>query len=227
MAQNQAMLMQQLMAQSQQQSQQNKVEFKCGKMKKADGETRVTPDMRKGKLTVKADQDQLMHVIWTNREQGIEEDDMIIFPGDATFGYVDEARNNKTNNRVFALKFTSTPKKVHFFWMQEPASQAEKDKELAEKVNAMLNGETPAASGGVGQMDQAQLMAMLTQAQPGGGPESPAAPAAAPAAAGATDAPAASDSAAGAEAGAAPATGGDSEDAADGDKMKVDEEAKP
>jgi len=30
----------------------------------------VTPDMRKGKLTVKADQDQLMHVIWTNREQG-------------------------------------------------------------------------------------------------------------------------------------------------------------
>ena len=47
------------------------VEFKCGKMKKADGETRVTPDLRKGKLTVKSDQDQLIHVIWTNREQGI------------------------------------------------------------------------------------------------------------------------------------------------------------
>ena len=63
--------MQQLLAQSTQQSQRaNMVEFKCGKMKKGDGETRVTPDMRKGKLTVKADQDQLMHVIWTNREQG-------------------------------------------------------------------------------------------------------------------------------------------------------------
>lgn len=73
--------------------------------------------------------------------------------------YVEEASTNKTNTRVYALKFTSTPKKVHFFWMQEPASQIDKDKELAEKVNAMINGETPVASaGGVGQMDQAQLM---------------------------------------------------------------------
>jgi hypothetical protein len=39
-------------------------------MKKNDGDTRVTPDLRKGKLTVRADQDQLMHFIWTNREQG-------------------------------------------------------------------------------------------------------------------------------------------------------------
>lgn len=63
--------MQQLLAQSQQQSQRApQVEFKCGKMNKADGATTVTPDLRKGKLTVKADQDQLMHVIWTNREQG-------------------------------------------------------------------------------------------------------------------------------------------------------------
>jgi hypothetical protein len=101
--------LQQLLAQSQQQSQRAQVEFKCGKMNKADGATTVTPDLRKGKLTVKADQDQLMHVIWTNREQGaccncplavqvrqlittgfsmgagIQEDDMIIFPGDATF----------------------------------------------------------------------------------------------------------------------------------------------
>ena len=63
---------QQLLAQSQQQQSQRapQVEFKCGKMNKAEGATTVTPDMRKGKLTVKADQDQLMHVIWTNREQG-------------------------------------------------------------------------------------------------------------------------------------------------------------
>ena len=60
----------QLLQQSQQQSQRAQVEFKCGKMKKNDGDTRVTPDVRKGKLTVRADQDQLMHLIWTNREQG-------------------------------------------------------------------------------------------------------------------------------------------------------------
>ena len=76
---------------------------------------------------------------------------------------MEQARHNKTNNRVYALKFTSTPKKVHFYWMQEPASAAEKDKELAEKVNALINGETPAA-GGAGQIDQHGLMAMLTQA---------------------------------------------------------------
>ena len=61
----------QLLQQSQQQSARAQpVEFKCGKMKKNDGDTRVTPDLRKGKLTVRADQDQLMHFIWTNREQG-------------------------------------------------------------------------------------------------------------------------------------------------------------
>ena len=61
----------QLLQQSQQQSARAQpVEFKCGKMKKNDGDTRVTPDLRKGKLTVREDQEQLMHFIWTNREQG-------------------------------------------------------------------------------------------------------------------------------------------------------------
>jgi 26S proteasome regulatory subunit N13 len=157
---------------------------------------------------------------------GREEDDMIIFPGEATFSYVEQARNNKTNNRVYALKFASH-KKVHFFWMQEP--NADKDKELAEKVNAMINGESPSASG-PGQIDQAQLMAMLTQArspsviasaQPE--VESPLAPAA-----GESGAPAASDSTAGAS-GEAGAGGSDEaqSSASDGDsKMKVDEEPK-
>jgi hypothetical protein len=63
---------QQLLQQSQQQGQRQQVEFKCGKMNKNDGETTVTPDPRKGKLTVKMDrEDQLMHFIWTNREQGL------------------------------------------------------------------------------------------------------------------------------------------------------------
>lgn len=122
------MRQEQQLLQRQQQSQGKMVEFKCGKMNKNDGETTVTPDPRKGKLTVKMDrEDQLMHFIWTNREQGllcasapifpclrfvspgfwvgailrlfcvlkcrvfgscagIQEDDMIIFPGEATFG---------------------------------------------------------------------------------------------------------------------------------------------
>ena len=79
-----------------------------------EGQTRVTADPRKGKITVKRGEDDLMHLIWTDREQGAfiycflvfflirclfsilmpvpypcagrQEDDLIIFPGDATFG---------------------------------------------------------------------------------------------------------------------------------------------
>ena len=40
---NQQMLMQQLLAQSQQAASRPQVEFKCGKMKKAEGSTRVEP----------------------------------------------------------------------------------------------------------------------------------------------------------------------------------------
>ncbi|MGB1594785.1 MAG: hypothetical protein ACPIOQ_18650 [Promethearchaeia archaeon] len=166
---------------------------------------------------------------------------MIIFPGDASFGYVEQAKENKTNNRVYALKFTSTPKKVHFFWMQEPESKRDKDKELADKVNALINGETPAASGGgMGQMDQAQLMAMLTRAHasPASGDALPSAdgtqsesPGAAPAAADAPGAAAAgsgqAQTAAGTEASAAPAEGDTEEAAAPDDvNMQVDDEAK-
>jgi hypothetical protein len=154
---------------------------------------------------------------------------MIIFPGEATFGYVEQAKENKTNNRVYALKFTATPKKVHFFWMQEPESQREKDKELADKVNALINGESTAASGGIGQMDQAQLMAMLTRAHTtpsAAESESPAAPSAG-AQENATPSAGENQTGAGAEAGAAPAGAGEVQEAADSDKMNVDEEAKP
>lgn len=145
--------------------------------------------------------------------------------------YVEQARDNKTNNRVYALKFTSTPKKVHFFWMQEPASAADKDKELAEKVNAMINGEAPAAAG-AGQIDQHGLMAMLTQAHASVSP--PAAETAAETASpgdsatadGAADAQAGdSASGAGGEAAAAEAADGSAE-AGDSDQMNVDGEDK-
>ena len=150
---------------------------------------------------------------------------------------MEQARNNKTNNRVYALKFSST-KKVHFYWMQEP--NADKDKELADKVNAMINGESPAASGGIGQMDQAQLMAMLTQAHSPGAAESAnppasesdaiAAPASdTPANDNATGGEASAGAGAGASAGAdaSASTEADAEATAGDDKMKVDEEPKP
>jgi len=105
---------------------------------------------------------QMMYPIFWYLE-GVVEDDFIIFPGDATFSYVDKARDNAKNSRIYVLKFTST-NKLHFFWMQvcsQPACDCElrlilplwfadvlilqepkddKDAELTGKVNAFING---------------------------------------------------------------------------------------
>jgi hypothetical protein len=41
----------------------------------------------------------------------------IIFPGEATFTYVEQARGNPKNPRVYMLKFPGSGEKL-FFWMQ-------------------------------------------------------------------------------------------------------------
>ena len=52
------------------------------------------------------------------------QDDRIIFPGDAEYKYVEQARGNAKNARVFVLKFQGSSERL-FFWMQEP--RADKD----------------------------------------------------------------------------------------------------
>jgi 26S proteasome regulatory subunit N13 len=47
----------------------------------------------------------------------VTEDDRIIFPGDAEFKYVEQARNNPKNPRVYVLKFQGSTERL-FFWMQ-------------------------------------------------------------------------------------------------------------
>ncbi|EKX33591.1 hypothetical protein GUITHDRAFT_39767, partial [Guillardia theta CCMP2712] len=93
---------------------------RAGKMKLASG--MLQPDVRKGLIRLfTSPEDQLLHFTWTSRSNGIEtvEDDRILFPGDATFSYVEQARNNPKNNRVYVLKFVDSNEKM-FFWMQEP-----------------------------------------------------------------------------------------------------------
>ena len=117
--------------------------------------------------------------------------------------------------------------------MQEPASAAEKDKELAEKVNAMINGETPAA-GGAGQIDQHGLMAMLTQAHASASPSAAESGAAAPGESTTAPSGVAADSSAGSApagdgtsgAGEAGADAGGNAGAGDSDEMNVEEEKK-
>jgi hypothetical protein len=78
------------------------IDFRCGKMKLDANGTTVQPDLRKGRITVRtADSDGCLHFTWSDRTSNATEpeDDLILFPGDATFGRVEAARNNAKNNR--------------------------------------------------------------------------------------------------------------------------------
>ena len=93
------------------------------------------------------------------------EDDRMIFPGDAEFKYVEQARNNAKNSRVYVLKFQGSSERL-FFWMQNPS--AEKDEENMRKINARISGaQDDEPSGGLGNLDQQQLLSMLTRAAAG------------------------------------------------------------
>jgi len=108
------------------------VEFKAGKMNMNASTKMVSPDKRKGLLSVLQSDDQLMHLQWKDRTSGTIEDDLIIFPDDVEFKAVPAC----TTGRVFVLKFKTSNKRM-FFWMQEPKS--DKDEEFCKKVNENLN----------------------------------------------------------------------------------------
>lgn len=120
------------------------VEFRAGKMTLNAATKMVTPDKRKGLVSLYQD-DQLMHFTWKDRGTGTLEDDLIIFPEDCEFQAVPAC----TTGRVFVLKFKTSNKRM-FFWMQEP--KADKDEEFCKKVNETLNNPPTgraAAAGGV------------------------------------------------------------------------------
>jgi len=108
------------------------VEFRAGKMNLNTTTKMVTPDKRKGLLSVLQSDDQLMHLQWKDRGTGTVEDDLIIFPDDVEFKAVPAC----TTGRAFVLKFKTSNKRM-FFWMQEPKS--DKDEEYCKKVNENLN----------------------------------------------------------------------------------------
>jgi hypothetical protein len=75
----------------------------------------VTSTEARGKVEMKM-QDGMLHLQWKARPSGAMDarDDLILFPGDATFEHVPEC----TTGRVYLLRFKSSNIK-RFFWMQE------------------------------------------------------------------------------------------------------------
>jgi len=141
------------------------VEFRAGKMNYNDSTRKVTPDKRKGIIRLVQSSDQLIHFIWKDRSSNAAEQDLIIFPEDATFKHIKQC----TTGRVYLLEFKSSSRK-HFFWIQEPTDA--KDEENVTKLNNYINNppmgnEASEASGGLpGGIDQNAVMNMFGRNQP-------------------------------------------------------------
>ncbi|CAO3594779.1 unnamed protein product [Absidia cylindrospora] len=106
------------------------VEFNAGKCTRENNT--LKPDLRKGTIYMDQSDDQLMHFYWKERKASEPEEDLIIFPDEAEMVRVEEC----TTGRVYLLKFMSSNQKL-FFWMQN--KNDEKDEELVNKVNRLIN----------------------------------------------------------------------------------------
>lgn len=116
----------------------NLVEFKAGKMEMRD--KMVHPIKRQGLVYLRqSPDDNLMHFCWKDRQTGVTEDDLILFPDDCEFKRVREC----TTGRVYVLKMKSSNRKM-FFWMQE--AKTDRDEEFCKKINEMLNNPPRAGS---------------------------------------------------------------------------------
>ncbi|KAF5389238.1 hypothetical protein D9757_003480 [Collybiopsis confluens] len=103
--------------------------FKAGRAFRRGNTNFVDPDTTKGAIILKKE-DDLLHFLWKNRSTGEVEEDLILFPTDATFSGVSQA-----SGRVYVLKFSSSDQR-HFFWMQDASSA--RDEEFVNNVNGYL-----------------------------------------------------------------------------------------
>lgn len=101
----------------------------------------VKPDKRKGKLVLLNGDDDLMYVRWHDREKPPTADPEmnLVVVNDVYLEKIDKC----TTGRVYLLRFTSSPDKKEFFWMQEPKDDGDAD--LVKKFNDSVGATIPAA----------------------------------------------------------------------------------
>ncbi|CAA7261356.1 unnamed protein product [Cyclocybe aegerita] len=106
--------------------------FKAGRAFRREGSSIIEPSPTKGAIYLtNGVEDGLLHFIWRNRVTNDIEEDLILFPFDASFVKVSQS----PSGRVYVLKFSSSNQR-HFFWMQDASSA--RDAEFAENVNGLL-----------------------------------------------------------------------------------------
>ncbi|ESK94951.1 proteasomal ubiquitin receptor adrm1-like [Moniliophthora roreri MCA 2997] len=105
--------------------------FKAGRAFRRGSTNFVDPNPTKGAVLLTRGEDDLLHFIWKNRATNHVDEDLILFPSDATFVKVPQS----SSGRVYVLKFSSSDQR-HFFWMQDASSA--RDEEFATNVNGFL-----------------------------------------------------------------------------------------
>jgi len=105
--------------------------FKAGRAFRREGTNYVDADPRKGAVLLQNGEDGLLHFIWKNRSTNEVEEDLILFPTDATFERVQQSAWGRT----YVLKFSSSNQR-HFFWMQD--ADTSRDREFVDNVNRLL-----------------------------------------------------------------------------------------
>ncbi|KAH8114570.1 adhesion regulating molecule [Phellopilus nigrolimitatus] len=106
--------------------------FKAGKSHRRESTNFIDAVSTKGAISLHNDnEDGLLHFKWRNRETGETEEDLILFPQDASFSKVSQAPGGRT----YVLKFSSSNQK-HFFWLQDASPT--RDEEFVNNVNALL-----------------------------------------------------------------------------------------
>ncbi|KAI0755000.1 proteasome complex subunit Rpn13 ubiquitin receptor-domain-containing protein [Daedaleopsis nitida] len=105
--------------------------FKAGRAFRRGNTNFVDPDPTKGAILLQNDEHGLLHFIWKNRSNNEAEEDLILFPEDATFAKVEQSAWGRT----YVLKFSSSNQR-HFFWMQD--ADGSRDEEFVGNINRLL-----------------------------------------------------------------------------------------
>jgi 26S proteasome regulatory subunit N13 len=130
------------------------VQFNAGKCNLApqpDGAFLVTPDRRKGKISLQKGNDSLLHFKWTDRSTNAALMDLIVFPDEVVFKKV---VTGTPSDRVYMLKWKIGDRR-EMFWLQD--KRTDNDSDNCEKLNRFIAN--PDATNPPGESDD--LLRML------------------------------------------------------------------
>ncbi|GAA5845299.1 hypothetical protein JCM9279_004834 [Rhodotorula babjevae] len=113
-------------------------QFQAGRAERQGDSNTVVPQPGRG-LVYLQEEDGLLHFYYKDLDSNSVVDDLIIFPGDATF---DQA----TPDRVHVLKFLSSSAR-HFYWAQKPDLSHDEFAHQRLRVNELIGADTPDDSG--------------------------------------------------------------------------------